>query len=119
MIAATPETFEPARFARKLNLGCGFDLREGYLNVDMNVWHKPDLLADVRKLGFLPAQYYEEILAQDVLEHLPRTETLRVLAHWNRPLKMGGKLYFACRACWASRTCSSTPTTRIRPSRRN
>jgi predicted SAM-dependent methyltransferase len=92
MTAATPETFDPARFPRKLNLGCGLDHRNGYLNVDMNVWHQPDLLADVCKLGFLPAQYYDEILAQDVLEHLPRTQTLPVLAHWNRPLKMEGKI---------------------------
>jgi hypothetical protein len=58
----------------------------------MHGWHGPDLLADVRKLGFLPAQYYDEILAQDVLEHLPRTDTLRTLAHWNRPLRMGGTI---------------------------
>ncbi len=92
MTAATPETFDPAHFPRKLNLGCGFDHRQGYVNVDMNTWHKPDLLADVRKLGFLPAQYYDEILAQDVLEHLPRTGTLLTLAHWNRLLKMGGRI---------------------------
>jgi predicted SAM-dependent methyltransferase len=89
---ATPQTFDPAKFPRKLNLGCGFDHREGYLNMDMNAWHNPDLLGDIRKIGFLPEQYYEEILAQDVLEHLPRTDTLRTLAHWNRPLKMGGRI---------------------------
>lgn len=92
MTAATPDTFDPAKFARKLNLGCGFDRREGYVNIDMNSWHHPDVLADVRKIGFLPSKYYDEIVAQDVLEHLPRTDTLRTLAHWNRPLRMGGKI---------------------------
>ena len=92
MSAATPETFDPAKFPQRLNLGCGWDRREGYLNVDMHGWHEPDLLADVRKLGFLPAKHYDEIIAQDVLEHLPRTDTLRTLAHWNRPLRMGGRL---------------------------
>lgn len=77
----TPESFDRAAYPKQLNLGCGFDHREGYLNFDMNVWHQPDLLADVRKIGFLPAKYCDEILAQHVLELLPRTETLRALAH--------------------------------------
>lgn len=88
----TPSEFDPQVFPKKLNLGCGFDHREGYLNVDMNSWHGPDLLADVRRLDFLPAQHYDEILAQDVLEHLPRNDTVRVLAHWNRLLKDKGRI---------------------------
>ena len=89
---ATPAEFDPARFPRKLNLGCGGDIRSGYLNVDMNAWGGPDLVADIRKLDFLPSQGYEEIVAQDVLEHLPRSDTLRVLMQWNRPLRPGGRL---------------------------
>ncbi len=55
----------------RLNLGCGWDLREGYLNVDVHDFHKPDLVADVTKLDMLPSGRYREIIAQDVLEHLP------------------------------------------------
>jgi predicted SAM-dependent methyltransferase len=84
--------FDYARFPRRLNLGCGFDRRSGYLNVDLHPWHQPDLVADVCKLDFLPAAYYEEILAQDVLEHLPRTSTCKVLVHWNRLLAPRGVL---------------------------
>ena len=91
-MSATAENFDPARFPRRLNLGSGNDLRPGYLNVDMHAWQHPDLVADVCKLDMLPAGYYEEIVAQDVLEHLPRTATKRVLAHWNGLLAMGGKL---------------------------
>ncbi len=91
-MSATPESFDPARFPKRLNLGCGNDRRPGYLNVDLHGWQNPDLVADVRDLQMLPADYYEEIVAQDVLEHLPRTDTKRVLAHWNRLLAMGGKL---------------------------
>jgi predicted SAM-dependent methyltransferase len=85
-------TFSYADFPRRLNLGCGFDLRAGYLNVDLQPWHKPDLIADVGELDFLPAGYYEEILAQDVLEHLPRTSTCKILVHWNRLLAPEGVL---------------------------
>lgn len=88
----TPADFDPAAHPRKLNLGCGADIRAGYVNIDMNPWHGPQVVADVRKLGFLPSQQYDEILAQDVLEHLPRNETLRILMLWNRPLRIGGRL---------------------------
>jgi predicted SAM-dependent methyltransferase len=84
--------FDYAKFPRRLNLGCGFDLRQGYLNVDLQSCHKPDLIADVGELDFLPAGYYEEILAQDVLEHLPRMSTCKTLVHWNRLLAPGGLL---------------------------
>src|SRR5262249_23227113 len=87
-----PEQFDPARFPKRVNLGCGGDWREGYLNVDLNAWYEPDVIADVREIGFMPSSQYEELLAQDVLEHLPRTDTARTLFHWNRPLRMGGIL---------------------------
>jgi predicted SAM-dependent methyltransferase len=84
--------FDPGLFPRRVNLGCGFDRRDGYLNVDFQSFHEPDLLADVRDLGMLPDGYYEEILAQDVLEHLPRTEVLPTLQEWSRKLMPGGRL---------------------------
>jgi predicted SAM-dependent methyltransferase len=85
-------TFDPGRFPRRLNLGCGFDRREGYLNVDFQPFHQPDLVSDVRKLDALPSAAYEEIVAQDVLEHLPRTDTLDTLREWARVLRPGGRL---------------------------
>ena len=84
--------FDYASFPRRLNLGCGFDRRPGYLNVDFQPWHKPDLVADVGKLNALPAAHYSEILANDVLEHLPRTDTTKILVHWNRLLVHDGVL---------------------------
>jgi predicted SAM-dependent methyltransferase len=78
---------------RKLNLGCGYDLRQGYVNVDFQDFHKPDLVGDVRDLPMLPAGYFEEIVAQDVLEHMPRQDTPVALAEWNRLLCIGGLLH--------------------------
>jgi predicted SAM-dependent methyltransferase len=62
--------------AMKLNLGCGFDHRAGYLNVDMHPFTNPDLVADVLDLSMLPAATYDEIIAQDVLEHFRWCDTL-------------------------------------------
>jgi predicted SAM-dependent methyltransferase len=92
-IARVSATFDPYTAPRRLNLGCGFDHREGFLNVDLHEFHKPDLIADVTKLGMLPDGIYEEIIAQDVLEHLPRTSTVEVLREWSRLLKVGGRLH--------------------------
>jgi predicted SAM-dependent methyltransferase len=86
------DTFDPEQHPRKLNLGCGNDIRPGYLNIDVNAFQGPDLVADVSDPAFLPSEYYEEIVAQDVLEHLPRTDTLSVLQRWNRVLLPGGRL---------------------------
>jgi SAM-dependent methyltransferase len=77
---------------RRLNLGCGWDLREGYLNVDFQDFHKPDLVADVRDLEMLPSAWFLEIIAQDILEHLERTEADATLAEWARLLAPGGSL---------------------------
>jgi hypothetical protein len=79
-------------FPRKVNLGCGWDRREGYLNVDFNAFHEPDLVADVTNLTELPSDYYEEVLAIDVLEHIPRMRCVPTLLEWNRILITGGVL---------------------------
>jgi SAM-dependent methyltransferase len=77
---------------RRANLGCGWDKRAGYLNVDSDERTQPDLLASVLDLERLPSAHFDEILALDVLEHLPRTETDRALAEWTRLLRPGGTI---------------------------
>jgi predicted SAM-dependent methyltransferase len=87
------ETFDPMTAPDRLNLGCGWDHREGYLNVDLHDFHKPDLVADVTNLEMLPSGHYQEVIAQDVLEHLPRTSTQTVLQEWSRVLAEGGRIH--------------------------
>ena len=77
---------------KKLNLGCGLDKREGYLNIDIHKFHAPDVVADVLNLGFLKKGTFTEIIANDILEHLPRESTKRALLHWAQLLSMNGIL---------------------------
>ncbi|MBO9513995.1 MAG: methyltransferase domain-containing protein [Variovorax sp.] len=78
---------------RKLNLGCGFDIRPGYLNVDLHEWHKPDLVADITRLDMLPSGGFDEVVAQDVLEHLERHKVQGALDEWVRLLCEDGVIH--------------------------
>jgi predicted SAM-dependent methyltransferase len=77
---------------RRLNFGCGHDKRDGYLNVDSDPACKPDVLLVDNDLSVLPEAAFEEILALDVLEHIPRTQTLPVLLAWSDLMVDGGHL---------------------------
>ena len=60
------------RLDRRLNLGCGKDLREGYINSDLL---GGGVQCDLRKFPWpWPDNYADEILMWNVLEHMPDTE---------------------------------------------
>ena len=80
-------------YPKRLNLGCGYDIREGYLNVDLHERHGPDLVADITNLEMLPSSVFSEIVAQDVLEHLERHKVQGALNEWSRLLAAGGLLH--------------------------
>jgi predicted SAM-dependent methyltransferase len=86
------QAFDPSAHPRRVNLGCGFDKRDGYVNVDLHSMHAPDLVSEVTDLRLLPSNYYEHAVAQDVLEHITRLRTRTALREWNRILKEGGTL---------------------------
>ncbi|TIU01432.1 MAG: methyltransferase domain-containing protein [Mesorhizobium sp.] len=77
---------------KKLNLGCGWDIREGFLNVDLHDFHKPDYVADILNLHELPSGHYNVIVAQDVLEHIERAKQVPALKEWARLLSAHGRL---------------------------
>ena len=79
----------------KLNLGCGTNIRPGYVNVDAQsalpgVDYVLNLANPHALLGrFLPASC-DEILAHDVLEHLHHWEAVTLLADIVAVLAPGG-----------------------------
>jgi predicted SAM-dependent methyltransferase len=55
----------------KLNLGCGFDKREGWLNVDGFAACEPDQLLDIEQTPWdLPTDGFDHVLMKHVLEHV-------------------------------------------------
>lgn len=76
----------------KLNIGCGFDKRDGWINIDFQEMHDPDMVADAADLNQLEDNTASYVLAQDILEHLERSRVPTALREWNRVLQSGGRL---------------------------
>lgn len=76
--------------AVRLNLGCGDDRLEGWVNID----YRPDVATIVADCSTLPVRSgtAAEIRALDLLEHFPHDRTQRILAEWRRALTPAGTL---------------------------
>ena len=83
----------PTPLPKRLNVGCGYDIRRDYLNVDLVGRHNPDLVADATNLPMLPSGHFDEVVAQDVWEHFERAKTAPALAEWARLLSPAGSLF--------------------------
>ncbi|MBM3215207.1 hypothetical protein FJZ36_09870 [Candidatus Poribacteria bacterium] len=80
----------------KLNVGCGMDYREGYVNIDASDrLPRVDLVLDVSdpqwRSRFTEASA-ERIVAQDLLEHHFHWQAVRLLADFLWLLQPGGDL---------------------------
>ncbi len=75
----------------KLNLGCGTDIREGYVNLDIIKRQGVDVVHDVNRFPYpFKTSYFDEIYASHLLEHAE--DVLKVLEELYRILKPGGML---------------------------
>ena len=65
---------------------------DGYINIDLD-----PLDSRVVKMDILDLQYDEgsvdEIVAKDILEHLPLNKAKEAVSHWGKFLKSGGQLF--------------------------
>lgn len=91
----------------KLNLGCGTDIRPGYVNLDSVALPGVDVVHD---LNALPLPFgdaeFDEVNCKDVLEHIDYVSLMREL---HRVMAPGGRLivespHFSGRAVWVDPT---------------
>lgn len=99
-------TFQPAS-GKGLNVGCGHDVLEGFVNLDVAELPGVDVVASLGEepLPF-PDATFSTILARDVLEHVDIIPALREL---HRVLEPGGVLvvstvHFTSRNLWVDPT---------------
>lgn len=78
-----------------LNLGCGKDVKDGFINIDLFSDNPFVVGMDVRKLE-LPDNSADFILASDILEHFPHREIDSILKEWARVLKPESELMIRC-----------------------
>jgi SAM-dependent methyltransferase len=104
---AKPAPAAPPTTSLRLNLGCGTDIRPGWVNVDCVALPGVDL---VRDLNDLPLPFADRsatrIDCKDVLEHLDWIPVLREL---HRILEPGGRLtirvpHFTAKEAWGDPT---------------
>ena len=93
--AAAGKLPEPLPSPLLLNVGCGRDIREGFVNIDLFSDDPRVVAMDVRQLE-LPDNCADAVLASDILEHFSHRETRAVLNEWARVLKPGGELVIRC-----------------------
>jgi len=76
---------------KKLNIGCGEEHKEGYINLDWQSLTKPDVEHDLNKLPYpFNDNSFDLVEAFHVLEHLDKP--FNVMKELHRILKPGGEL---------------------------
>lgn len=88
---------------KQLNLGCGQEKLQGYINIDISAKCKPDYVWDVTKLPY-PKQWatpgtIDRIEADNLCEHIEAYTFIKVINHWYDLLKDGGKLWIKVPLC--------------------
>jgi len=77
----------------RINLGCGTDVRPGYVNVDSRELPGVDRVTDLSKFPWpFDSESVEEVLMLDFLEHFPYGSTAAILMECYRILRPGGQL---------------------------
>jgi len=90
----------------KLNLGCGADIRSGYVNVDrLPPNNAPTELyrqGDIKSLDWLTEDaQVQEIIAMDCLEYLPSSVIQSAITNWHQKLVPNGILKITVPDCHA------------------
>lgn len=75
----------------KLNIGCGRQIKEGYINIDRYVMDGSTLRADSLQLPFAN-NTVDEIICIHQLEHLRYQDVVPGVKEWYRVLRKGGKI---------------------------
>lgn len=75
---------------KKLNVGCGNDIRKGWVNLDIAKLAGVDIVHDIQKIPWpIKNNTFDEIECSDILEHV---DYIPILKEMHRIIKKGGIL---------------------------
>lgn len=76
---------------RKLNFGCGADIKKGYINLDKSKISGVDVVHDIdRRPWPFPSNYFDEVYGRDAIEHV--RDLVKAMAEIHRICKPNAKL---------------------------
>ncbi len=81
----------------QLNVGCGRDYKDGFVNIDIDPLVNPDVIMDFTKESLLTrftADSVDSILAHGIIEHFWRGDAISFLKDCFTLMKLGGKIEF-------------------------
>lgn len=81
----------------RVNLGCGGeDVRDKFLNIDIQEFDGVDFVCDARDLKEVENDSVKFLVAQHLLEYIPRSDMVNTLKEWYRILSSDGHLEIRC-----------------------
>ena len=89
---------------KKLNIGCGRDIKKGYVNLDVTKIEGVDIVHNLNKFPYpFKDNTFGEIYASHVIEHIE--DFKKIMNELHRILRTGGKLivrvpHFSCSAAF-------------------
>lgn len=75
-----------------VNVGCGFDTSDEFINVDVLPLPHIHHVHDITDLSMFPTDSVDLLYASHVLEHMPVKKVVSTLKEWQRVLKKGGTI---------------------------
>ncbi len=79
---------------KSVNLGSGTDYIKGWINVDIEPFYHPDVIADLQKPFPFKSNSIDEIKASDIIEHFTKEDGEIFIRECHRILKVGGIVTF-------------------------
>ena len=79
----------------KLYVGSHDFRPDGYMTLDIDETHRPDIVADITKYIPVETETCEEVVAGHVLEHIEWPDSFMALSELGRVLHIGGRLKLA------------------------
>lgn len=103
-----PELSQPGGMGRRLHLGCGRVIKQGWVNHDRLALPGVDVVHDLREFPwpFADAEF-DEVFMKDVLEHL--TDTVRTMDELYRITRPGATVFLTV-PYWNSYAAVGDPT---------